>query len=439
MKFKMTTFRIIFLGFLGIILAGTLLLMLPFASNGPGHAKFSEALFTAVSATCVTGLIVQDTATYWSIFGKCIIIIMIQIGGMGVITVAIAMSLLFKRKIGLAERSLMQESISAFQLGGIVRMTSFILKVILAIEGIGAIALMPVFIPRFGVLKGILYSFFHSISAFCNAGFDLMGEEEKFSSMVHFQGNILLNVVLIILIFVGGIGFKTWEDVGKYKYKIKHYSMQSKMVLTLSIVLITVPAIYFFFGEYAGFPIKERVLSTLFQTIAPRTAGFNTSDLAAFSDTGKFVMIILMLIGGSSGSTAGGMKMTTICVLIASLKAVFTQKSEVTAFGRRIGNDAVIKAGVIFMVYNFLFVVAGCIISRLEGIPILDCLFETASAIATVGLTLGITPSLGLASRIIIMILMFLGRVGGLTVVFAVLSDKKGNMGRLPEEKISIG
>ncbi|MCR5623829.1 MAG: Trk family potassium uptake protein [Lachnospiraceae bacterium] len=435
----MTTFRIIFLGFLGIILAGTLLLMLPFASNGPGHAKFSEALFTAVSATCVTGLIVQDTATYWSIFGKCIIIIMIQIGGMGVITVAIAMSLLFKRKIGLAERSLMQESISAFQLGGIVRMTSFILKVILAIEGIGAIALMPVFIPRFGVLKGILYSFFHSISAFCNAGFDLMGEEEKFSSMVHFQGNILLNVVLIILIFVGGIGFKTWEDVGKYKYKIKHYSMQSKMVLTLSIVLITVPAIYFFFGEYAGFPIKERVLSTLFQTIAPRTAGFNTSDLAAFSDTGKFVMIILMLIGGSSGSTAGGMKMTTICVLIASLKAVFTQKSEVTAFGRRIGNDAVIKAGVIFMVYNFLFVVAGCIISRLEGIPILDCLFETASAIATVGLTLGITPSLGLASRIIIMILMFLGRVGGLTVVFAVLSDKKGNMGRLPEEKISIG
>ncbi len=439
MKFKMTTFRIIFLGFLGIILAGTLLLMLPFASNGPGHAKFSEALFTAVSATCVTGLIVQDTATYWSVFGKCIIIIMIQIGGMGVITVAIAMSLVFKRKIGLAERSLMQESISAFQLGGIVRMTTFILKVILAIEGIGAIAIMPVFIPRFGVLKGILYSFFHSISAFCNAGFDLMGEEEKFSSMVHFQGNVLLNVVLMILILVGGIGFKTWEDVGKYKFKLKHYSMQSKMVLSLSLVLIVIPAIYFFFGEYAGFPVKERVLSTMFQTIAPRTAGFNTSDLAAFSDTGKFVMIILMLIGGSSGSTAGGMKMTTICVLIASLKAVFTQKSEVTAFGRRIGNDAVIKAGVIFMVYNFLFVLAGCIISRLEGIPILDCLFETASAIATVGLTVGITSSLGLASRIIIMILMFLGRVGGLTVVFAVLSDRRGNMGRLPEEKISVG
>ncbi|MCR5623826.1 MAG: Trk family potassium uptake protein [Lachnospiraceae bacterium] len=435
----MTTFRIIFLGFLGIILAGTLLLMLPFASNGPGHAKFSEALFTAVSATCVTGLIVQDTATYWSVFGKCIIIIMIQIGGMGVITVAIAMSLVFKRKIGLAERSLMQESISAFQLGGIVRMTTFILKVILAIEGIGAIAIMPVFIPRFGVLKGILYSFFHSISAFCNAGFDLMGEEEKFSSMVHFQGNVLLNVVLMILILVGGIGFKTWEDVGKYKFKLKHYSMQSKMVLSLSLVLIVIPAIYFFFGEYAGFPVKERVLSTMFQTIAPRTAGFNTSDLAAFSDTGKFVMIILMLIGGSSGSTAGGMKMTTICVLIASLKAVFTQKSEVTAFGRRIGNDAVIKAGVIFMVYNFLFVLAGCIISRLEGIPILDCLFETASAIATVGLTVGITSSLGLASRIIIMILMFLGRVGGLTVVFAVLSDRRGNMGRLPEEKISVG
>ena len=439
MSRKITTFRAIFLGFLGVIIIGTLLLMLPIAVKGDGHARFSEAFFTATSAVCVTGLVVRDTAVYWTIFGKCIILLLIQVGGMGVVTVAVAISMLLKKRIGLAERSAMQESISAFQVGGIVKMTSFIIKTVFVIEGIGACALMFVFIPEYGVAKGICYSIFHSISAFCNAGFDLMGEREMFSSMVAYQKNVIVNLVLMFMIIAGGIGFKTWDDIRLNKIRIKQYGMQSKMVLSISVVLILIPATYFFFWEYANLPVAERILSSFFQAVTPRTAGFNTSNLVEFSDTGKVILIFLMLIGGSSGSTAGGIKLTTISVLLAAAKAVFTQKSDVTAYGRRIENEAVTKAGVIFMMYNILFFIAGIMISHIEKLPVLDCLFESASAIATVGLTLGITAKLGICSRVILILLMILGRVGGLTVIFAVLSENKANKGRFPVEKISVG
>ncbi len=439
LKKKLTSFRIIMGGFLIIILMGTLLLMLPISTVGEAGASFTDALFTATSATCVTGLIVQDTATYWSLFGKFVILLMIQIGGMGVITIAILFSVLMRKKIGLSERSIMQESVSASQLGGIVRFTLFIIKTMIIIELLGACFLFPVFYKEFGLIKGIGYSIFHSVSAFCNAGFDLMGEKEQFSSLLSYQGNVLLNLTIIFLILAGGIGFKTWDDIRVHKFRVKRYSLQSKLVLAMTVVLIVLPAIYFFFGEFQDLDLKDRILTTLFQTVAPRTAGFNTTELGQMSDSGILMVVILMLIGGASGSTAGGMKMTTIAVLIASLVSVFRQKKEAVAFGRRIDTDAVYKAGAVFMMYNILFIFSALIISKVEHLPILTCLFETSSAIATVGLTLGITPGLSMCSRCILVLLMFCGRVGGLTIVFAALSEQRINGGRLPVEKVSVG
>ena len=438
-RFKISAFQVIILSFLALILVGTGLLMLPFAAKSRSSVGFADALFTATSATCVTGLIVRDTATTWSVFGKAVLIILIQIGGLGVITVSLLFSMLLKKKIGLGQRSLMQESISASQVGGIVRMTSFIIKTVIVVETLGAVLLAPAFIKEFGVLKGIIYAFFHSISAFCNAGFDLMGSKEAFSSMTYFRGNILVNVVLILLILIGGLGFRTWDDIRTNQHHLKRYSMQSKVILSFSAVLLLIPFVYFFFAEYADLPVKERILSAAFQTAAPRTAGFNTTDLSQMSGAGTAMMIMLMLIGGASGSTAGGMKINTFAVLLITAWSVFRQRKDPSAFDRRIDHESAAKASTIFILYILLFVTAAMVISRIESLPLRDCLFETASAVATVGLTLGITPGLGMVSRGILVVLMFLGRVGGLTLIFAALSDNKGRYGRLPEENISIG
>ncbi len=438
-RFKISAFQVIILGFLALILVGTGLLMLPFATKDRAGANFADALFTATSATCVPGLIVRDTATYWSVFGKAVLIILIQIGGLGVITVSLLFSMLLKKRIGLGQRSMMQESISASQVGGIVRMTSFIIRTVVVVEVLGAALLAPAFIREFGVFKGIIYALFHSISAFCNAGFDLMGVKEAFSSLTFFHSNILVNTVLILLILIGGIGFKTWDDVRVNRHHLKRYSMQSKIILSFSVFLLLLPFIYFFFAEYSDLPMKERVLAAAFQTVAPRTAGFNTTDLSQMSGAGTTLMIMLMLIGGASGSTAGGMKINTFAVLLITAWSVFRQHKEPSAFDRRIDHESAAKAATIFILYLLLFVISAMVISRIESLPLRDCLFETASAIATVGLTLGITPGLGLVSRGILTALMFLGRVGGLTLIFAALSDSKGNYGRLPEENISIG
>ena len=438
-KFKISGFQIIILGFLALILLGTGLLSLPFAAKSGKSVGFFDALFTATSATCVTGLIVRDTATTWSIFGKAVLLVLIQIGGLGVITISLLFSMLMRKKIGLGQRSLMQESISASQVGGIVRMTSFIVRTVVVIELAGAVLLAPAFIREFGVLRGIPYALFHSISAFCNAGFDLMGTKEAFSSMTYFSGNILVNTVLILLILIGGLGFRTWDDIRTNRHHLKRYSMQSKVILSFSVFLLLLPFIYFFFAEYGGLPMKERILASAFQTAAPRTAGMNTTDLTKLSGSGIALVIMLMLIGGASGSTAGGMKINTFAVLLITAWSVFRQRKEPSAFDRRIGRESAMKASTIFVLYLLLFVISAMTISRIEALPIRDCLFETASAVATVGLTLGITPGLGPVSRGILILLMFLGRVGGLTLIFAALSDQKGNYGRLPEENISIG
>ena len=438
-KRKLTSSQLIMAGFAFVILIGTLLLMLPFSTRGPERASFLEALFTSTSAVCVTGLIVQDTATYWTEFGQLVIIILIQIGGMGVITVASAFSIAAGKKIGLMQRNTMQEAISAQQVGGIVKLTSFILKMIFSIEALGAIAMSPVFIGKFGIIKGVWYSIFHSISAFCNAGFDLMGIENEFSSLTAFSGNIIINITIMLLILIGGIGFLTWDDFATNKLKWKKYRMQTKVVLTMSAILLIFPFIYFFYGEFNALPTKERILASAFQTITPRTAGFNTVDFNTISEVGIMVLIVLMLIGGSPGSTAGGMKLTTVAILFANMISIFKQKEDTNFFGRRIPEDAIKNTAAVVAMYMILFLTGSLIISRIENLPILTCFFEAGSAIATVGLTMGITPSLSVISKLILIILMYLGRVGGLTVVFATISGSQKNSGKLPQEKIMVG
>ncbi|MGN0141954.1 MAG: TrkH family potassium uptake protein [Roseburia sp.] len=443
-KRHLSSFQIIIIGFLLVILTGSILLMLPFSTKSGESASFQDALFTATSATCVTGLVVHDTATYWSGFGQAVILLLIQIGGMGVVTIAVSLAVISGRRIGLMQRSTMQEAIAAPSVGGIVRLTGFILKATLGIEMAGAFLMLPVFWNEFGFRKGIWYALFHSVSAFCNAGFDLMGSTEQFSSLTGYTGNGYINAIVIGLIVTGGIGFLTWDDVKCKGIRFRKYRLQSKVILIMTAVLIVLPFCFFFFVEFGRplweeMPLSEKLWAALFQSVTPRTAGFNTVDLTRFSDSGQSLLIILMLIGGSPGSTAGGMKTTTIAVLFLTLSAVFRRKEDSECFGRRIEENTIRNAAAILLMYLALFLTGGIVISCMEGLPMMTCLFETASAIGTVGLTLGITPGLGMASRMILIILMFLGRVGGLTLVFAAVSDKERNLSRLPKEKITVG
>ena len=437
-KIRLTTSQSIILGFFSMILLGTFLLMLPFSSRAGVATPFSDALFTATSAVCVTGLVVYDTAAYWSVFGQTVIIILIQIGGMGVITVAASFALISGRRISLMQRSTMQEAISAPKVGGIVRLTSFIIRISLLIELLGAAAMAPVFCRDFGP-KGLWMALFHSISAFCNAGFDLMGTSMPFSSLTGYTADPVINVIVMLLVVIGGIGFLTWDDIRAHKLHVHQYRMQSKVILCTTAILLLFPALYFFFFEFSSLVPGERVLASLFQSVTTRTAGFNTADLTALSEPGRYIMIALMLIGGSPGSTAGGMKTTTIAVLFASAISTFFRKEYAHFFGRRIDDGVIKNAATILLMYLSLFFFGGLAISIIEGAPMLDCLFETASAVGTVGLTLGLTSQLGLVSRGILIVLMFFGRVGGLTLIFAALSGTAKNVSKYPQEKITVG
>ncbi len=436
---RLSSSQIIILGFFLLILAGSFLLTLPAATRDGLGASFGDALFTSTSAVCVTGLVVQDTATYWTTFGQAVILMLIQIGGMGVITVAVALTVLSGRKIGLKQRSTMQEAISAHKVGGIVKLTGFIIRTTVIVELIGAVVMAPVFCRDFGTGKGIWYGVFHSVSAFCNAGFDLMGVKTPFSSLMYYASNPVINCTIMFLIVSGGIGFMTWDDIKVHKHHIKRYRMQSKVILVTTAMLILLPALYLFFFEFQALPMKERILGSLFQSVTPRTAGFNTVDLTLISEVGIALMIILMIVGGSPGSTAGGMKTTTLAVMLSTMVSVFRRKEHTHFFGRRVDEETIRSASTIMMMYLTMFLVGGFIISAVEGLPLLTCLFETASAVGTVGLTLGITTQLGMVSKCILMLLMYLGRVGGLTLIFATLSGSRGNTARLPQEKLTVG
>ena len=438
-KRRLSSFQIIILGFAGVILLGALLLMLPISATARCVTPFNEALFTATSAVCVTGLVVQDTGSYWSAFGQAVILTLIQIGGLGVVTVAASFALLSGRRISLMQRSTMQDAISAPKVGGIVRLTRFILRGTFLIELIGALAMLPVFCRDYG-WHGIWLAVFHSISAFCNAGVDILGTNNNlYPSLTGYVQNPVINITIMLLIITGGIGFLTWDDICENKLHIHRYRMQSKVILVTTLVLIVLPALFFFFVDFDALPLGERVQAALFQSVTPRTAGFNTVNLSAMSGASQGMMILLMLIGGSPGSTAGGMKTTTLAVLLANAAATFRQRDSAQFFGRRVDCSAVKTAATILTMYLALFFGGGVFISVYENLPLSPCLYETASAVGTVGLTLGITPQLHIPSQAVLIALMYLGRVGGLTLIYAAVSSKKSGNAKLPQERITIG
>ena len=433
-------FQIIILAFACVILLGGILLMLPVSSAAGLWTPLSEALFTSTSAVCVTGLVVHDTMTYWSVFGKTVILLLIQIGGMGVVTLSALVLTATGHKLGLVQRTLIQDSIGGEHMGGLVRMVRFIVKVMLTVEGIGACILATVFIPLYGPLKGAAFSVFHSVSAFCNAGFDLMGEQGEYSSLTGFAANPVVTLTISLLIILGGIGFFTWKDFIDHGLKFRRYRMQTKAILVMTAALLLLPAIYLFMAEYGNLPLGERLLAAIFQAVTPRTAGFNTTDLTQMSGTGQAVTVILMLIGGAPGSTAGGMKVTTIFVILATCASVFGGEEECSGFGRSIDNKVISQAMALMTIYMTQFLVSGAVICSLEQQPLHICLFEAASAIGTVGLTLGITPSLGLISKIILIALMFLGRTGGLTIAWALFKIQGPSVNRkYPKGNIAVG
>lgn len=436
---RLSSFQIIILGFALVILMGSLLLMLPIATITGCVTPFNEALFTATSAVCVTGLIIQDTGSYWSGFGQAVILTLIQIGGLGVITVAASFALLSGRKISLMQRSTMQDAISAPKVGGIVRLTRFILWGTFLIELLGALAMLPVFCYDYG-WRGIWMAVFHSISAFCNAGFDILGTKSNlYPSLTSYVSSPSINFTIMLLIVTGGIGFLTWDDIWENKWHFRHYRMQSKVILVTTSLLIALPAAFFFFTDFSALPTERRLLTSLFQSVTPRTAGFNTVALPAMSSASQGLMVLLMLIGGSPGSTAGGIKTTTLAVLLANAAATFRQCENAQLFGRRIDYSTIKTATTILTMYLTLFFGGAVFISTYENLPLVSCLFETASAVGTVGLTLGITPQLHIPSQIVLITLMYLGRVGGLTLIYAALSGEKTINARLPLEKITTG
>ena len=438
-KHRLSSFQIIILGFAGIILLGALILMLPISTTAGCVTPFNESLFTATSAVCVTGLVVEDTGSYWSAFGQMVILMLIQIGGLGVVTVATSFALMSGQKISLMQRSTMQNSISAPKVGGIVRLTRFILRGTFLIELIGALAMLPVFCRDYG-WQGIWLAVFHSISAFCNAGFDILGTKDNlYPSLTSYVQNPVINITIIIMIITGGIGFLTWDDILENKLHFHRYRMQSKVILVTTLALIVLPALFFFFVDFGTIPLAERIQAALFQSVTPRTAGFNTVNLPGMSSASLAVMILLMLIGGSPSSTAGGIKTTTLAVLLGNVAATFRQRDSAQFFGRRVDCDAVKTAATILTMYLALFFGGGVFISIYENLPLSSCLYETASAVGTVGLSLGITPHLHIPSQMVLIALMYFGRVGGLTLIYATVSSKKNGNGKLPQERITIG
>lgn len=435
----------IILGYIAIIFLGAFILTLPISSRDGIHTSFENALFTSTSATCVTGLVVQDTATYWSLFGQIVILCLIEIGGLGFMTLAVCAMTFAKKNIGLQSRYTLLESINAPQMAGIVKMARFTIRGAFLVEGVGALLLATRFVPRFGVLKGLYFSVFHSVSAFCNAGFDIMGTPgNEYTSLTEYSADIVVNITVMLLIVIGGLGFFVWADLMNTRFIFRRLKLHSKIVLVTTAMLIVVGAGLILIFDiksdaFKGFSVPHKIIAAFFQSVTARTAGFNTVDLTKLSDASVITMTVLMLIGGSPSSTAGGFKTTTLAVLIASIFSELKHKKDVEIFKRRIEPDALRHVVCLIFLYMALFSASGAAITWIDGITMKEALFETASAIGTVGVTLGVTPFLRGYSHLILICLMFFGRVGGLTLLLSLRESKAPDISRYPKEQITIG
>ena len=441
-KIRISPIQMIALGFAGILFIGALLLSLPAASRDGVALPFFDAFFTSTSATCVTGLVVFDTYTQFSLFGQLVILCLIQIGGLGFMTATALFLMIAGRKIGLSERSVLAESVSAFQIGGIVRLIRRIMICTAIFEGVGATLLSIRFCPQMGISTGIYYAIFHSVSAFCNAGFDLMGSFAPYTSLVPYQSDVIINLTVMFLIVVGGLGFVVWDDIIEHRLRYRHYRLHTKIVLTSTAILIAGGAILFYVLErdnaLAEMGPVGQLLASLFHSITPRTAGFNTVETNALTEGGTVLSMLLMMIGASPGSTGGGIKTTTVAVILLTAIAYIRNSEDINIFERRLDKYALRRACCVITLYITLSVLGIFLLITAQELPVKDAAFEVMSAIGTVGLSTGVTRELNVLSRIVIIILMYSGRVGSLTLIMAVMKREEPRF-RNPEERIVIG
>lgn len=443
---KINPAQAIVIGFFLIILTGAILLTLPISTKDGTMTSFIDSFFTATSATCVTGLITFDTYAHWSGFGQIVILALIQVGGLGFMTMFTILSFILKRNISMKERLVLMQSVSLDSMTGIVRLTKHILIATFTFEGAGALVLSLRFMKDFGIWGGLKKGIFHAVSAFCNAGFDLMGEKEAFSSLTAYYDDVVVNIVIMALIVIGGLGFFVWEDIYTHR-SFKKLNLYSKIVLCGTAFLIIGGAVLVFIFEYGNpatlqnMSAKGKILSSIFHSVTTRTAGFNTIDLANMTEPTKVMSCIWMFIGGASGSTAGGIKVVTMVVLFIAVKEYSKGNTTVSVAGRTIPAGDILRALTLFVLGALLVGTASVFIMISDNVSAINSFFECFSAFGTVGLTTGITPSLSSFSKIILIVLMFLGRVGILTFTFSLsvkARKKKANV-QYPEAKVLIG
>ena len=443
-QIKLFPIQIIAIGFGLIIIVGGILLTLPICNKSGDSIPFINGLFTATSATCVTGLSVYDIYSQFNFLGQLILILLIQVGGLGFMGIAMTLSFALGSKISLFQRSILMESISTLHIGGVVKTIRRMLFGTLAIEGIGAIILSIRFTPKVGLEDGLWFGIFHSISAFCNAGFDLMGKISPGSSLTHYSDDYIVNFVICFLIASGGIGFIVWNDIIDHKFNIKKYALHSKIMLVFTVGLIFIGAIGFFLLEedfaFKGMSTGDRAVASIFASVSPRTAGFNTVAMDTFSASGKFLTMLLMIIGAGPGSTGGGIKITNFVTIVLSIISYSKHYNDLSIFKRRLESDAQRRA--FSSTASYLTLMLTCLFFLLVANPDLafdSCLFEAISAIGTVGLTVGITPTLGAFSKFCLIILMYCGRLGSIAVAMAIVRRRIIPKISYPEEKIIIG
>ncbi len=439
MNARLRSIRVLVIGFAMIIFAGGTLLWLPISSRG--SISFLDAIFTATSAACVTGLVVFDTYSQFTVFGQGVILLLIQVGGLGFMMIGVLFFLFLGKRIGLRQRALLMESTGIWKVGGIVRLTRRILIMTGLIELVGALLLAFRFCPEMGLAQGLWQGLFHSVSAFCNAGFDLMGILEPNSSLIHFQGDLLVNGTIATLIITGGLGFFLWNDLFEKKLAFSEYQLHTKIVLTVTAILLVLGTLGFFFLEkdtvLAGLPFPQRLMASFFQSVTPRTAGFNTVQIDQLSEGGTLLTMLLMLVGAGSGSTAGGIKVTTLAVLVLSVISYSLGHEDLNIFRRRLESDSLKRACSNTTLYLGLVLLGGFVLSA-QGFSLTDSLFEAFSAMGTVGLTRGITPQLPALSKVMIVTLMYCGRIGSLSVAMAMINIEHSPI-KNPAEKIIIG
>lgn len=446
MKFftkRLTQTQMIVIGYCLIIFIGAGLLMLPVSTRTGVSTPAVDALFTSTSAACVTGLVIADTFQYWSTFGQCVILAIIQIGGLGFMTIGVFFAIILRRKIGLWTRGTLQESVNIMQVGGIVRLAKKIMVGTLFFEGLGALILAFRFSETMSLGKAVYFGVFHAVSAFCNAGFDLMGEHGAYSSFTPYYNDWIVNLVIMSLIIIGGIGFFVWNDISVNKLSFKKYRLHTKIVLISTFILVFGGAALLFFFEQnhtiAGMPFGDKVLCSLFGSVTARTAGFNTVDTAALTDSSKLLTSILMFIGGSPGSTAGGIKTTTFVVLLIYVNANLRKEAHCNIMGRRLDDGSIRKASAVLCINLFSVILAVLIIITVQPVPVTDAAFEVISAIGTVGMSTGITRDLVTVSKIVLIFLMYCGRIGSMTFALSLRGHKTEPPIKVPTEQIMIG